>query len=258
MHDAERAVPGKRLLDVAGAILALLVSMPILALALLGVWLHDRRSPWFVSERIGLHGRPFRFLKVRTMVPQASLSGVDTTIAHDPRVTGIGRWLRACKVDELPQFLHVLVGTMSLVGPRPNVPREVALYTPEERRLLAIRPGITDFASIVFADLADTLAGLPDPNIAYNQLVRPWKSRLGLHYLRCRSLRVDLLLLVWTVTCSVARSWTLERISAELRRTGASEDLWRFALREAPLTPQPPPGSDEIVVERKPRTARPA
>ena len=245
----------KRAVDLMGAALALTVSLPILTLALLGVWLQDGRSPWFLSERIGLHGRPFGFLKVRTMVPMASLSEVDTTVAGDPRVTAVGRWLRACKIDELPQFLHVLAGTMSLVGPRPNVPREVALYTAEERRLLTVPPGITDFASIVFADLADVLAGASDPNIAYNQLVRPWKSRLGLHYLQCRSMRIDHLLLLWTATASVARRWTLKRISAELRRTGAPEDVWRLALREVPLTPQPPPGAEEIVFERVPRVS---
>jgi lipopolysaccharide/colanic/teichoic acid biosynthesis glycosyltransferase len=137
-----------------------------------------------------------------------------------------------------------------MVGPRPNVPREVALYTGEELRLLSVRPGITDLASIVFADLAATLAHAPDANLAYNQLVRPWKSRLGLHYLRCASLGSDLLIICYTVSVLFARQWTLGRIAALLRSSGAPEDLCRFVLRDAPLRPLPPPGASEIVTTR--------
>src|SRR2546421_9553898 len=133
------------------------------------------------------------------MVPHAS-STVDTTVAGDPRITPVGKYIRATKLDELPQFVHVLSGRMSLIGPRPNVPREVELYTAEERELLSVRPGITDIASIVFADLADALADASDPNIAYNQLVRPWKSRLGLHYVRSASFGNDVRIICYTVS----------------------------------------------------------
>lgn len=240
----------KRPLDLVGAFSALALTLPFLFTATAAVWLYDRSAPWYISERVGLHGQPFRFLKIRTMVPRASASAVDTTVAGDPRVTVVGRWLRALKLDELPQFLHVLMGRMSMVGPRPNVPREVALYTPEERALLSVRPGITDVASIVFADLASALANASDPNIAYNQLVRPWKSRLGLHYVRCASLVNDLHIMCYTVSALFARRWTLGRISALLRRTGAPEDLCRFVLRDEPLRPLSPPGADAIVTSR--------
>jgi lipopolysaccharide/colanic/teichoic acid biosynthesis glycosyltransferase len=219
-------------------------------LALVLVFLSDFRNPLYVSERIGQGNRPFTFLKVRTMRARPTASEVDTTVAGDPRVTPIGRAIRALKFDELPQLLHVLSGRMSMVGPRPNVPREVALYTGEEQRLLGARPGITDLSSIVFADLAATLAHAPDPNIAYNQLVRPWKSRLGLHYLRCASLGGDLLIICYTISVLFARRWTLRRIAALLHGTGAPEDLCRFVLRDAPLRPLPPPGSNEIVTSR--------
>jgi lipopolysaccharide/colanic/teichoic acid biosynthesis glycosyltransferase len=245
-------VIGKRLFDLGGALLALLLTLPLSTVALLAVWLYDRRNPLFVSERIGLRGEVLRFLKIRTMTPGASASGVDTTIAGDPRITPVGRWIRAWKIDELPQFVHVIAGDMSLVGPRPNVAREVVLYTQEERGLLAVPPGITDFASIVFADLAAVLANAADPNIAYNQLVRPWKSRLGLHYVQHRSLGLDVRLVFYTVSVLFARRWTLIRLSQELRRTGAPEDLCRFVLRDAPLEPVPPPGSDVIVTTRNP------
>lgn len=240
----------KRPLDVVVATIALLLSLPLTLLALGVVWLGDGGSPLYVSERIGRQGRPFRFLKIRTMLPQAIASTVDTTVAGDPRVTTVGRWIRALKLDELPQLLHVLTGQMSMVGPRPNVPREVALYTPAERGLLAARPGITDIASIVFADLADALGTAADPNIAYNQLVRPWKSRLGLHYVGCASLGNDLRIIGYTVSMVFARGWTLRRVSALLARTGAPAELCRFVLRQDPLQPTAPPGADAIVTSR--------
>ena len=244
------AYPLKRPFDVLVATAVLLLSLPLTLLALGVVCLCDLNSPLYVSERIGCQGRPFRFLKIRTMVPQASASTVDTTVAGDRRVTIAGGWIRALKLDELPQLLHVLTGRMSMVGPRPNVPREVALYTAEERGLLAARPGITDIASIVFADLGRALGNAPDPDIAYNQLVRPWKSRLGLHYMSCASLGNDLRIIGYTVSVLFARRWTLRRISALLARTGAPTELCRFVLREEPLRPLPPPGADDIVTSR--------
>ena len=248
--DRAAGYPLKRSLDVAGALCAMLVTLPLLLLALAAVWVYDLGNPLYIGERVGVAGRSFRCLKIRTMVADASASAVDTTVAGDPRVTPVGRVIRAAKLDELPQLLHVLTGRMSLVGPRPNVPREVALYTLAERALLSVPPGVTDMASIVFADLADTLRDAVDPNISYNQLVRPWKSRLGLHYLRCASLGNDVRLLFYTLSVLVARRWTLARISALLRRTGAPEELSRFVLREDPLRPVPPPGASAIVTTR--------
>ena len=240
----------KRALDIPLAAFALLLTLPLSVLVIVAVWLGDRGNPLYVSERVGRDGRGFRFLKIRTMVMETGASTVDTTVSGDPRVTAVGRWVRALKLDELPQLLHVLSGRMSMVGPRPNVPREVALYTVEERRLLTVRPGITDIASIVFADLAEALSGAPDPNIAYNQLVRPWKSRLGLHYLSSATLANDLRIIYYTATALVARRYTLRQLSRLLRRTGAPEDLCRFVLREEPLRPLPPPGAHAIVTSR--------
>ena len=224
-----------------------MLTLPLLVVAVALVWLYDRGNPFYISPRIGFHGQPFRFIKIRTMIERASASAVDTTIAGDPRVTPVGRWIRAMKLDELPQLLHVLSGRMAMVGPRPNVPREVALYTTEEQGLLAVRPGITDLASIVFVDLAQALGNVKDANIAYRQLVRPWKSRLGLHYLRCASLANDLRIIGYTIAVLIARRWTLRRISSLLRRTGAPEELCCFVLRNQPLRPVPPPGADAVV-----------
>ena len=122
-------------------------------------------------------------VKFRTMIPDAVEAGVSSTAAGDPRITRVGRILRRAKLDELPQLWNVLTGEMSLVGPRPQVEPEAALYTAEERRMLEVRPGITDLASIVFADEGEILAGAADPDLLYNQIIRPWKSRLALLYL---------------------------------------------------------------------------
>ena len=137
--------------------------------------------------------------------------------------------------------------TSSFVGPRPNVPKEVALYSAQERRLLSIRPGLTDYASIVFSDLAMILQGSTDANGDYKRLVRPWKSRLGLHYLASRSFAVDVALVALTLASLVSRQAGLRGVRWLLRRTGASAEVVRVAGRLEPLVPTTPPGFvDEI------------
>lgn len=243
----------KRALDLVGATLALVVTSPLLGLSLLAVWLADGCNPLYVSMRVGMNGRLFRFLKIRTMLPNAAATAIDTTLADDPRITRCGRYIRALKLDELPQLWHVITGEMSLVGPRPNVPRETALYTDMERKLLSVRPGITDIPSIVFSDMAESLsaAGVADANIGYNQLIRPWKSRLSLHYIAVASRRRDALIILCTISTVLARGWTLRQLSSLLRRTGAAQDLCEFVLRRTPLVPLPPPGASEIVMSRR-------
>ncbi len=155
----------KRMLDFLAALLGLLLlALPLASIAL-AVYLEDRRSPFFSGPRIGRRYRNFRMIKFRTMTPDAWKSGVNSTAAGDRRVTRVGRWLRQAKLDELPQLWNVLTGDMSLVGPRPPVAAAVNLYTVEERRMLNVRPGITDLASIVFADEGEILAGAPDPDL---------------------------------------------------------------------------------------------
>ena len=248
LPEATRPIPGwKRLFDMIGGAVTLIFAFPVIVFAMVLVWLSDFKNPLFVSNRIGQGGVPFRFLKIRTMVPNASANRVDTTIAGDPRITAVGRLIRSLKIDELPQFLNVVRGEMSLVGPRPNVPRETSRYTEKERRLLSVRPGVTDYSSIVFADLGKTLAGSGDPNVAYNQLVRPWKSALGLHYIETMSLASDVWLIFLTITEFIARRWTLGVLVSRLRATGASRELCEIASRVHPLTPAPPPGALEVV-----------
>jgi lipopolysaccharide/colanic/teichoic acid biosynthesis glycosyltransferase len=180
----------------------------------------------------------------------ADRSGVDSTSAQDPRITPLGRFIRAYKIDELPELWNVLKGDMSLVGPRPNVPREVDLYTDVERGLLTVRPGITDMASIVFSDENDILKDSKDPDIDYHQLIRPWKSRLGLLYAANRSVLLDLKLIVLTAIALLSREAALKRLQSVLCDVDADQELRRVSLREDPLRPYPPPGATQVVTHR--------
>jgi lipopolysaccharide/colanic/teichoic acid biosynthesis glycosyltransferase len=189
-------------------------------------------------------------VKLRSMRIGADRSGVDSTAAGDSRITPVGRFVRRYKLDELTQLWNVLVGDMSLVGPRPNVERETRLYTGEEQRLLSVRPGITDYASIVFSDEADILEGHGDPDLAYNQLIRPWKSRLGLFYVERRTLALDLELIALTAVAMLSRATALRGVERSLAARGAPDSLLAVAARSAPLRPFPPPGAREIVTAR--------
>jgi lipopolysaccharide/colanic/teichoic acid biosynthesis glycosyltransferase len=184
------------------------------------------------------------------MVVNAEKSGVDSTSASDSRITFVGKWVRRFKVDELPQLWNVLTGSMSLVGPRPNVQREVQLYSQEEMHLLDVSPGITDFASIVFADEGQILDGSDDPDISYNQLIRPGKNYLGLHYVKERTLIIDIRIVLLTILAIVSRARALDATSALIKKTSGSQELVLLALRKSELQPTPPPGFDQIITTR--------
>jgi lipopolysaccharide/colanic/teichoic acid biosynthesis glycosyltransferase len=189
----------KRALDVSVAAFGLVLCA--LPFVLLGAWvrLSSPGPALFGQLRVGRGGRLFRMWKFRTMNQDAALLGLPLTAAGDPRVTPLGRFLRRAKLDELPQLVNVLLGDMSLVGPRPEVPRYVAAYTPEDHALFAVRPGITDPASIEFRDEESTLAHYEDPERAYLEIVLPYKLALGRAYLKEQSFFGDLTLLVRTL-----------------------------------------------------------
>jgi lipopolysaccharide/colanic/teichoic acid biosynthesis glycosyltransferase len=173
----------KRIVDLALAAVALVVLSPLLLAAMIWVRADSQGPVFFRQERVGRHGRVFRIHKLRTMHVDAGRRGPAITEPGDPRVTRAGRWLRHYRIDELPQLIDVIAGRMSLVGPRPEVPRFVALYPPELReRVLAVRPGITDPASLEFADEANLLAGSADPERTYVDVILPRKLRLQVQY----------------------------------------------------------------------------
>ncbi|HYB95508.1 MAG TPA: sugar transferase [Vicinamibacterales bacterium] len=245
----------KRAFDVIAAAAGLVVSAPLILPVMFLVWRQDGHSPLYVAPRVGKGGRLFEMIKLRSMIKNADRSGVDSTAANDRRITPVGHFIRRYKLDEITQLWNVLKGDMSLVGPRPNVQRETDLYTPVERRLLEVRPGITDFASIVFSDEADILKDQPDPDIAYNQLIRPGKGLLGLFYVEHRSFAVDVQLCWLTAIAIVSRPRALAGVQRLLRRLGADANLLRLASRTEPLVPTPPPGSSSIVTSRDGRVS---
>lgn len=195
----------KRLLDILISLLGLAIcSPPLLAIA---VWIKlDSPGPVFYQgTRVGKGGRPFKMLKFRSMVVNADRIGGPSTAGDDPRLTRAGRFLRRYKLDELPQLINVLRGDMSLVGPRPEVPQYVAMYSPEEQAILSVRPGITDWASLWNSDEGSWLAGAQDPERVYLEVIRPTKLRLQLKYVRERSFAVDLRILWATLITLVSR-----------------------------------------------------
>lgn len=240
----------KRAFDIIAAATGLILLSPVLGVFALAIWLGDFRSPLYIARRVGRGGTTFQMVKLRSMAFGADRTGVDSTSADDQRITAVGRALRAYKIDELMQLWNVLVGDMSLVGPRPNVPREVALFTTVEREILAVRPGITDIASIVFADEGDILKGTSDPDLAYNQLIRPWKSRLALMYVHNQSVRLDIELTLLTAVALLSRGRALRGVQCVLRRIEADELTRMVARRVEPLKPSPPPGGTGVVTER--------
>jgi lipopolysaccharide/colanic/teichoic acid biosynthesis glycosyltransferase len=218
--------------------------------AMILVWLQDFHSPFYIASRVGKNDKPFKMIKLRSMIIDADKTGVDSTSSGDLRITGIGRVIRRYKLDELSQLFNVLSGEMSLVGPRPNVKRETDLYTEEEKLLLTVKPGITDISSIVFADEGEVLKDQQDPDIAYNQLIRPWKSRLGIFYVKHRTFILDIKLIYLTALTIISRDKALVKISGLLSGMKADKELIEVSLRKSPLKPAPPPGSDKIVTSR--------
>lgn len=236
----------KRLFDIVLSAGGLLLLWPFLLLFILLIWLQDFCNPFYIAPRARGRGRTFNMAKLRSMVRNADKQGGTSTAANDRRITWVGKLIRKTKFDEVPQLWNVLVGDMSLVGPRPQVMRDVAFYTEEEYHLFDARPGITDFASIVFSDEGDILRGSDNPDLKYNQVIRPWKSRLGLFYTQHQSVAVDVQLIVLTVIAVLSRPLALQGVQKLLARLGAAPELVRIAARDTPLQPLPPPGATAV------------
>ena len=236
--------------DIIGSSFGLIVASPILCPVMYLVWKQDKHSPFYVAPRVGKDGKPFKMVKLRSMVINADKSGVDSTGANDQRITKVGHFIRRYKLDELTQLWNVLIGDMSLVGPRPNVQRETDLYTPLERKLLTVKPGITDFASIVFSDEGDILKDVADPDISYNQLIRPGKGYLGLFYIDNKSIWLDIRLCFYTVIAILSKEKALKGITSILQSLDANDELLVIAQRAESLRPMPPPGGSKVVTSR--------
>jgi lipopolysaccharide/colanic/teichoic acid biosynthesis glycosyltransferase len=236
----------KRAFDLIAAFLGLLVCSPILITVMLAIWIQDRQSPFYIAPRAARGRSAFRMVKFRSMIVNADSIGGSSTAATDRRITPVGQFVRAYKLDELIQLWNVLKGDMSLVGPRPQVLRDVALYTAAEKRMLSVRPGITDPASIVFSDEGEVLKGSTDPDQLYDQIIRPWKSRLALAYIDHRSLWIDLWLILLTLVAILSKPTALRVLGALLRKWNLDPLVIRMAARQEPLLAYPPPGAQVV------------
>jgi len=236
----------KRIFDILFSLSGLLFFSPILILFLISVWRYDKKSPLYISPRIGKNSKIFNLIKIRTMTVDADKKGISSTSDDDTRIIPIGQKIRNYKIDELTQLFNVLIGNMSLVGPRPNVKTEVDLYTEIEKELLSVKPGITDFSSIVFSDEGKILENKENPDLSYNQLIRPWKSRLGLIYIKHKSIFLDLELIMFTVVALVSKPLALKWVVKKLEKFNVDQKIVEVAKRDKELYPFPPPGSDKI------------
>ena len=240
----------KRSFDIFTSIFGLLFFSPILMIAMFLVWKKDKKSPFYIAPRLGKNGIPFKMVKLRSMVVDADKSGVVSSSDNDIRITPIGKKIRRYKLDEFIQLWNVLIGDMSLVGPRPNVKDETDLYTDIEKELLSIRPGITDFSSIVFSDEGEILKGKDNPDLIYNQLIRPWKSRLGLIYIKNQSFLLDIKIIIYTMVAFISKQRALNWITKQLKTMNVDSDVVNMSKREVELYPFPPPGMDKVVTKR--------
>ncbi len=193
----------KRAMDIVISAAALLVLWPVFALIALAIVVDDPGPVFYRQVRVGRGAKPFRIFKFRTMVVDADKKGLSITVGRDSRITRVGAFLRKTKLDELAQLLNVLRGEMSFVGPRPEVPRYVDLYTPYQRQVLLVRPGITDYASIAYRNENELLAGAKDPERMYIETVMPAKIELNMKYLREISPLADIRLILQTILAIV-------------------------------------------------------
>jgi lipopolysaccharide/colanic/teichoic acid biosynthesis glycosyltransferase len=179
---------------------ALLAMSPVLLLAACAIWLEDGRPVLFLQKRLGKSGRTFRLAKLRTM--RTGMTGEAVTARGDNRITVVGHVLRKYKLDELPQLGNIVLGHMSLVGPRPEVPAYVDMRNPLWQKVLSVKPGITDIATLTYRNEEEVLAAASDPDYCYRHTVLPAKLSLSAEAIDFRSFRADLRILTYTVLCS--------------------------------------------------------
>lgn len=191
----------KRIFDIALASFGLVVMSPFFLLLALLIKLDSEGPVFYKGLRVGRHGKPFRIFKFRSMAQNADKLGVSSTSSNDMRVTRVGRLIRKLKLDEFSQLINVLTGDMSVVGPRPEVQKFVEMYNEQEKTILTVRPGITDWSSIKFHNEGEIIeaSGINDADEAYAKLIRPEKLRLQLKYVRERNLWVDMKIVLSTV-----------------------------------------------------------
>ena len=223
------------------ALIGLIFSSLILVPVIFIVYVNDFKSPFYIAPRVGKDGKIFKMVKLRSMVVDSDKNGISSTSSNDKRITKIGRFIRKYKLDEFTQLWNVLLGDMSLVGPRPNIESEINLYTVVEKKLLEVRPGITDFSSIIFSDEGEILKDCENPNLSYNELIRPWKSRLGLIYIDNQNFWLDIQLIYYTLVNIISKKKAISWIIKQLELKGVDSEIIQVSKREDKLYPHSPP-----------------
>jgi len=188
-----------RLFDIVFSLIWLIVLAPLFLVIAILIKLEDKGPVFYQGVRVGRLGKPFRMFKFRTMVVHAEKIGGPSTANDDPRITKVGKIIRKYKLDEIPQLINVLRGEMSFVGPRPEVQYYVNMFTEEEKKILIVKPGITDWASLWNSDEGAILAGSKDPEKTYMEKIRPEKIRLQLKYVKEHSFWVDMAIIFRTL-----------------------------------------------------------
>lgn len=240
----------KRVFDFTAALIGIIILSPIFFIFSILVFFQDFKNPFYISDRVGKDGKLFKMFKLRSMVINADKSGLASTSNNDLRITPIGKIIRKFKLDELTQLFNVVLGDMSLVGPRPNVLSDVSLYTNKEKQILTIRPGITDISSIVFSDEGEILSHYDDADKAYQQLIRPGKGALAVFYVNNKSMGLDIALIFLTIYSILSKRAALKVLSNILIQKNINPELVEVVLREKPLIPKPPFGSNKIFETR--------
>ena len=189
----------KRLFDICFSLALIVVLLPVGIVVSIWIVLDDFGSPFFVQQRVGIGGKNFGLLKFRSMKKNAELQGQLTVGMKDNRITRSGYFIRKYKIDEFPQLINVFLGEMSVVGPRPEVPKYVLLYNEEQQNVLSIKPGITDFASIEYVRENELLSASSDPEKTYIEDIMPAKLELNLKYLREQSFLTDMKIILQTI-----------------------------------------------------------
>ncbi|NQV76801.1 MAG: sugar transferase [Lutibacter sp.] len=199
--------------------------LPFIFIAIILVFIEDFYSPFYFSKRVGKNFKMINIIKIRTMKKNADKILIRTSTISDSRLTYFGFFLRKYKIDELPQFINVLIGDISIVGPRPNVNEiGVELYNNFEKKLLSVRPGITDFSSILFSNLDELADNSKNPDFFYNENIRPWKSKLGLLYIQNSTFSLDLLLVLITFISIFNKKLAIKMVLINLKNKMQIDD----------------------------------
>jgi lipopolysaccharide/colanic/teichoic acid biosynthesis glycosyltransferase len=188
----------KRFLDIICSLIGILILLPLFVLIGAWIFLDDFHSPFFIQERIGQFGKPFGLYKFRSMRVNSSQK-VQITVGRDPRITKVGHFIRRYKIDELPQLINVLKGDMSLVGPRPEVAKYVNLYNEEQKVVLQVKPGITDYASLEYFEESELLSKSANPEKTYIEEIMPAKIQINLKYISKASVKEDVKIIFLTL-----------------------------------------------------------